>query len=149
MQSPISRKGLTGKEIDAYLKDCNCFIGTYPRDVLPKITKFPSSFISNTDTSNQPGSHWIAIYINDGFGIYFDSFGLPPLHKEYINYLNNYCNFWCYNSLTLQNINSSTCGLYCILFLKFECNNLSLTDYQSLFLSNTKLNDILIKNYIE
>ena len=34
--------------------------------------------VCNTDPSNRPGSHWIAIYVEDGRGEFFDSFGRRP-----------------------------------------------------------------------
>ena len=39
-----------------------------------------AAFVVNTDPSDQPGSHWVALYY-DGLGQfeYFDSFGLPVL----------------------------------------------------------------------
>ena len=43
----------------------NYFIGVYSRDQLPIIKDYPSCFILNTDTSDKPGEHWLAIYYDD------------------------------------------------------------------------------------
>ncbi len=43
----------------------DCFIGTYSRDRLPKIVEsLPVGLVVNTDPSDQPGQHWVAIFIN-------------------------------------------------------------------------------------
>src|SRR5271170_2598435 len=63
------------------------FVGCIASDEFPTLIKrikpcHKFGFISNTDTSNQPGSHWVAIAINptdkkpDPWSImYFDPFG--------------------------------------------------------------------------
>ena len=49
------------------------FIGVFARDQLPKKIKFPSSFIINTDKSNEPGEHWLAIFYDiNGVCEFFD-----------------------------------------------------------------------------
>ena len=35
----------------------NIFLGVYPRDKIPKIKRFPSCFILNTDPSTRGGEH--------------------------------------------------------------------------------------------
>ena len=45
-------------------------------------------FICNTDCSHNEGTHWVALSINDqGEGLYFDSYGLPPVFKEFSTFL--------------------------------------------------------------
>ena len=59
------------------------------RDLLPQLK--PSdvrAYIVNTDKSDQPGEHWIAIYFyNDKKAFYFDSYGIPPLHNDITTFL--------------------------------------------------------------
>ena len=39
------------------------FQGVYPSDKLPtRVSSFPALFIANVDTSEEPGSHWVAFY---------------------------------------------------------------------------------------
>jgi len=38
----------------------------------------PHLLVCNTDPSYKPGRHWIAIYIEDGRGEFFDSIGHRP-----------------------------------------------------------------------
>ena len=61
-------------------------IGVYAAEHIPKILSPPAAFVTNLDTANKPGSHWIVIYIDkNGYGVYFDSYGLAttlPHHRD-------------------------------------------------------------------
>lgn len=72
------------------------FIGVFPSDWFEKFpreipqrslfTKFASAgMVLNLDKSNQPGSHWVAVYMERRNGIievdYFDSTGKPPIPR--------------------------------------------------------------------
>ena len=37
-------------------------VGVYPKNKLPHVKSLPCAIVANTDTSNGPGEHWIAIY---------------------------------------------------------------------------------------
>ena len=76
--------GLYDNQIEEIMKDYNNkgFKGVYAID---EINKIPVSdkmgFILNLDTSDQKGSHWVAIYIDakdDNSVEYYDSFGNDP-----------------------------------------------------------------------
>jgi hypothetical protein len=134
-------------EINNYLKNEKCYIGTFPRDKLPKYKVNNCALIINTDPSYKPGEHWVAIFIKNNYGIYYDCFGNPPLNQEILKFLNFNCsNGWSYNKLIIQtpSIYSNTCGHYCIWFVLCMCNNLSFNDFISIF-NNTFINDIIIK----
>jgi len=51
------------------------FDGVFSIDNLPDDQRL---LVCNMDFSNKPGRHWIAIYIRDGRGEFFDSFGHRP-----------------------------------------------------------------------
>ena len=90
MESLITTKPLTTSIINAKLRKLDCFVGTYPRDMLPKtLHQSTAALVINTDTSDKPGQHWVAIYISNGHGEYFDSFGLLPLTADIYDFLNN------------------------------------------------------------
>lgn len=122
----------------------NVFI--VPRDCLPSIEKYPAGIVLNTDGKNEPGEHWVSIFIGlDGNPIYFDSFGLPPLHLDIISYLDRIAtSFWTYNKLTLQHAESKACGMYCIQFLKDTFNRGSLQHFQSFFSSDLVSNERIL-----
>lgn len=58
------------------------FYGVLASDQLPRVPvrDVASMMIVNTHPSNQPGEHWLAIYItDDGIGRFYDSFGNPRI----------------------------------------------------------------------
>ena len=124
-------------------KNYKCFKGVFPCDQLPYNLSLPLNIIVNTDPSYLPGEHWVCISINkNGFGQYFDSFGLYPIKEEIFKFLEEKCyNGWSYNQVTLQNINSNTCGNYCVLYIIYMCENLTNEDFISRFNENTIEND--------
>src|SRR5882757_5972685 len=93
------------------------FEGVFASDQIPKFCEQPAALVCNLDPHNRPGSHWVAMYINNGVGEYFDSYGLAPIDVNFVNFLNNNCTSWNYNKIELQAFNSEVCGHYCIWFL--------------------------------
>ena len=87
-----------------------CFLGVFPSDKLPTIYTKPACFIANTDPSNEPGQHWVAMFF-DRYVEYFDSYGLEP-PEPFARYNPEILNTYC-----LQNIGSVVCGEYCIYYL--------------------------------
>lgn len=72
------------------------------------------AYVINMDNHDEPGSHWVAVYIDDADVQYMDSYGLPPLHKECMKFLgSNYS----YNNIQLQKQYSNACGFYCMYFV--------------------------------
>jgi hypothetical protein len=135
------------KTIKRLLKQYKCFKGVFPSDRLPYSSKLPLNIIVNTDPSHKPGQHWVSISINKfGRGYYFDSFGLPPMVKDIINFLNKKSSAgWSYNKIQVQNIKSSTCGNYCVLYTIFKCNNMGHKEFMREFGGVTQKNDIKMR----
>jgi hypothetical protein len=105
-------------EIYNYLKGYNQFIGVFPRDQIPENIPINSGLIINTDKAKDPGEHWVSIYLDNDVAVYFDSFGLIPMHREIIIFLNKISpNGWYHNTIPFQSINADTCGMYCVYFL--------------------------------
>ena len=74
-------------ELERMVADCvRRFDGVFSSDHLP--TK-PRLLVSNTDPSDMPGEHWVAIYVDDDgrYGEYFDSLGRRPTatFERYMN----------------------------------------------------------------
>src|SRR5882757_7031252 len=138
------------EQLNKFMKFVPGFVGVYPRDRLPRgVRKRPFGMIANTHTSNGPGQHWVAFFVDeDGIGEYFDSFGLPPLHDEFNDFLfENAPNGHLYNNVTLQCTSCVTCGHYCILFLWTRLRGKSIIDFFNLFTNNPNTNDVLIRTY--
>jgi hypothetical protein len=126
------------------------FIGVLARDKLPKKVNWPSALILNTDNSNQPGEHWLAIYYDEnGVCEFFDSFGFHPEFYSLTNYIKSTSKEFIYNNKTLQGLFSKYCGHYCILFLLIRCRNYSMNYFLNFFGNNTEKNDNLIKCFIK
>ena len=88
--------------------------GVFARNELRSPTE-KCVFICNTDCSHNKGTHWVALSINDqGEGLYFDSYGLPPVFKEFSTFFEGH--ICTYNDVQLQRPFSLACGHYCALF---------------------------------
>jgi hypothetical protein len=81
------------------------------------------SYIINLSDKENPGTHWVALFIRNKVGVFFDSYGLPPpeiigqfTHKKKL----------IYSTDTIQSIDSTTCGFFCVWFL-YVFNNLDET----------------------
>ena len=76
--------GLHAGEIECLvskLVDNVHWLGVFARDELPDLTREirPWCLIFNTDSKNQPGTHWLALYAFSAGSIeLFDSFGFSP-----------------------------------------------------------------------
>lgn len=126
--------------------DC-MFRGIFPRDKLPDIKHRPCGVIFNLDTSGEPGSHWIAIYLHNNLqGEYFDPLGLPPtLFPDIEDYLRRVCKSVKWNNLQIQSVRSIACGLFCVHFLKNRFNGQSASKILSSFShKNPQVNDYLV-----
>ena len=85
------------------------FLGVFPRDLIPKF-RGDSSLIANTDTSNEEGTHWIAMFKENNLCEFFDSYGRPPFENSYVGFNVKY------NEMKLQSDYSEVCGEYCLYF---------------------------------
>lgn len=130
------------------LKTYKTFNGVYPLDYLTDIKVKYGGYIINTDPSNQPGEHWVAVYFDVNLqGEYFDSYGLPPLHSEIINFLKRKSDVFTFNQECLQSVSSNSCGYFCYLYLSFKLNGLSMNDYVDFFTNKPKVNELLLNYY--
>ena len=129
------------------------FQGVYSSDKLPtNISSYPALFIANVDTSDKPGTHWVAFYFTEEReGEFFDSYGLPPSNYTgtFTSFLNNNSNGWKFNSKTLQSIDSKVCGHYCLYFALFRSRRVSMSTIVNRFSSNKSRNDFLVQRFIE
>ena len=131
-------------QIVRILKHVNKFQGVFSADTLPD---YPRLLVCNTDPSTKPGIHWIAIYVNDGRGEYFDSFGRPP-EGVFETYMNRHCTVWTFNKRQLQSIISSFCGFYCCVYCICRSRELDLPRIVSMFTNDTGFNDYIVHRFI-
>ena len=101
------------KIINSYDLDY-CFGGVFSKDKLPLLKPNTFYIINLEDHNKGPGTHWTAFYYNTFKSIYFDPFGfVAPLVVQ------NKIKPYIYNDDEIQNIDTSSCGFYCIGFIKF------------------------------
>lgn len=92
-------------------------ISVSSNDMLPCRIKLPAGFIVNLSSSNEPGSHWVALWINEKrLCYYFDSYGFPPRTKEISKFIALHSREVVYNMRQLQQLHSKTCGNYAACF---------------------------------
>lgn len=77
------------------------------------------AYILNTDPHYKKGYHWVAVYIDQlkKNGYYFDSYGLPPVRNEFVDFFRENCTNYTYNDVRVQDIKSNACGEFCLYFL--------------------------------
>ena len=120
------------------------FNGVFSIDTLPE---HPRLLVCNTDPSNEPGRHWVAICVRDGRGEFFDSFGRAP-NAIFERYLNRHCWYWTFNDRRLQSIVSKFCGHYCIYYCVLSSIGIDMRRIVSSLTSDTGLNDVLVHGFV-
>ena len=124
------------------------FLGVFSIDRLPvNIPHLPLLFIINTNTSNLPGQHWKAIYINKNrVGEIFDSLATSvSLRLE--QWMNTNTKKWSLSSLTLQNPLSAFCGGYVLYYIMTRLNYRSLSACIAPFTNDVFHNDRIIETF--
>lgn len=105
------------REITSAMRNCPGFLGVCARDKLKniKLNRLPAAIIINTDRSDQPGKHWVAVYIDRiGNVEYFDSYGQSPLREVYSKFRAR--KIARVITTPIQAAGSVVCGQYCIFF---------------------------------
>ena len=91
------------------------------KDVLMRDETVPHNhkqalFIYNLEPSYMSGSHWVATYVKDKAINYFDSFGMPPF-QAIVDHAKKKNLTLLHQNNQIQNINTTTCGYFCLYFL--------------------------------
>lgn len=94
------------------------FRGVFMRNDLPKKCLNSKCGIINLDSSDGPGTHWVAYGKRSNGIYYFDSFGDLPPPKELITYFGSEVKIY-YNYLNYQQYDTVICGQLCITFLYY------------------------------
>ena len=132
------------------------FEGVYASDQLKQIPKpltLPATYVINEDLSTRPGTHWIALFLdNDGTADYFDSYGLPPI-KPIVHFIKRISQRQSIpNKIQLQSFKSQTCGPFCIFYLIKRHEGFTLEKMINAFFttnpSKLLMNDYLVRDYV-
>ena len=129
------------------------FKGVYPADgFLDMPPTYPTSYIINTDPRDQPGKHWVAIYMtSDSNCEFFNSYGKPPqhYHNAWLSWIKYYSYKWTYNHHCVQPAFTATCGLHCLFYLYHRCQGIVLKTIQKLYSTQLPLNDKIAEEDLE
>jgi hypothetical protein len=126
-------------------------VGIFMKDEL-KTSLREGCYIINLENHDQPGSHWTA-FIKDRDNVYYyDSFGIVPPQNEY-DIFRNESDYIYYNTADHQNIDSNSCGWWCIAFLYFMTTTKGpmvdrFKKFNKKFTKDTVQNEIELKKYI-
>lgn len=138
---------LTDKDILEILKSNNISInGIFQKDKLHNIK--PGFYIINLQSSKDGnGTHWTSLYYNPELSLYFDSYGFCcPEDIELL--INDYK----YNTIDIQSLESSSCGYYCIAFIKFLYNKKnkeqSFETFTNIFNKDTNKNELILNELL-
>ena len=125
------------------------------KDVLSRDETVPhnhmlSLFNYNLEPSYMGGSHWVATYVKNGIINYFDSFGMPPF-QEIVNHARKKNLILLHQNNQIQNINTTTCGYFCLYFLNEMSKGISYYDLLKVFnihdtIKNEKFLELYFKN---
>lgn len=125
----------------------NIFKGVFACDTIPTNFSLPAAFIINLAPISDPGTHWVALYIDiNGTCEYFDSYGLKPTNKYIMYFIKFHCKSININNVQLQHINSRVCGMYSALYIVYKLKKKSMDEYCNKFCKNTFVNDIVVQN---
>ena len=127
-----------------------CPYGVVAKVCLPEIIDtYPTAIVCNTHDADQPGEHWIAMYVDTKRrGDYFDPYGMEPQYIEFKNFMNEHCSEWVPNDRTLQSPMSTVCGQYCVAFVLLRCRNVSMHEFTRLFTTDLVANDCRVFDWI-
>lgn len=125
----------------------NIFKGVFACDSLPIQFSLPAAFVINLSPHDEPGSHWVAIYISEiGTAYYFDSFGFKVQNYFIKRFLRMHSTKLICNQRQLQHISSTKCGKFCCVFVAVVLKNIPITRFLNKFGVNLMINDIIIEN---
>lgn len=129
---------------------CTKFKGVFPSDRIPKNISNNSCLIVNLDVSDQPGTHFVGIFIGSEFIIYFDPLGFPCFNPHILEFFETTDKTLIETNHQIQNFNSSFCGFFCIAYvMSIECN-FSTENFLKYFdKENTKKNDKKVVSFIK
>ena len=129
------------------------FAGVYTCEQLSsiEISKYPKSFVVNTDPIELSNTHWIAIYFNEQIKAeFFDSYRKHPIHynKHFLDFMNRNAAEWEHNKIQLQSAFSAVCGQYCIYFLYHRCRKRPMSSIVNSFVNDKLCNDQLVYDFV-
>ena len=131
------------------------FLGAFPYDGLPKKPKCDIfSLVINTESSKEPGDHWLVLLYKKPYFYFVDSYG-RTLHdqtfpSQFTSTIKNYIGNvrYKFNKKWLQQLTTNACGDYCVYFI-MEMSKKSFEKVLSVFGNDWSKNDKYVKHYVK
>jgi hypothetical protein len=138
-------KIFSGKRVDFNVIPCDYLSSL-------QVDTYPTCLVVNNKPSTHSGEHWLGMFMENPTSplIFFCSYGLgiATYGKFFTNFVNNQRLQVIENNRTLQSINATTCGYYCIYFLYKMVNGCCLMSMYCTFSRNTESNDVKVKHFV-
>ena len=114
------------------------FEGVFAADELPGLPEQwkKRAYIVNTDPIDKPGSHWLGIFTKKHTCEVFDSYRLPLnwyKPSDVVEWVFENFETVSSNAMTLQEMNSQSCGQYALMYSKAKARGQIIDDFRSLF----------------
>ncbi len=122
------------------------FIGVFAADELDiSILSFPAFLIANTGIRRKGGFHWVCIFFPIlGECEYFDSLG-GEAKRQFLPLILKYSSTYVCMTNRIQDINTNSCGLFCLDFAFARCGGVSFDTYSCKFdTRDLKHNEVLV-----
>lgn len=104
-------------------------------------------FVVNLSPKSSPGSHWIAIYIQNIDGEQLGYY-IRPRSAYLTKFLRKNCSRIGYSKRQLQQLHTNVCGMYAAYFLIHMINGFPFSAFLSKFSRNLLINDhFIVKIY--
>ena len=137
-------------EIKKLVDYCPGFKGVFALDTLPPIES-NMSLIFKTDIAKLPGTHWLAMYVENGNVYFFDSYGRSIEHfgKHFRNHIKNFARDYeiKLDSRLLQSPFSDSCGYWCIFYI--FCKTCSIERFYKYFSENLSFNEKILEYFFQ
>ena len=137
--------------IQILLQDEPYFRGVYACDQIPSEEyPIPYAMIVNTDPSYKSGEHWVSVFV-PSFDVveYFDPYGGRPMNEEIYRFIKMFRVKKYYNiRLQSYDIQSDTCGFFCILYVSCRCVGVQPNIFQEFFTKYPVINELLSQIYL-
>ncbi len=110
--------------------------------------------IINTDPSDLPGEHWVAVYLTrEGSGCFFDSFGNAPDSDRFPTSIKNFLisntPVVLYSTKRVQDFTSDVCGQHCVFFLYHLANGRDYSHVMKLYSDDYIKNDKMVSLFVK
>jgi hypothetical protein len=117
---------------------------------LPKLKRFPTIIILNTDKANGPGEHWCLLFVKSKRKAdFFDPYGNPPTYYNFDKPIFDKLDDVVYSDSCVQGI-TPTCGHHCIFFSIQRARGHSMEHIlKKMYSKNLWKNDRMVYNFVK